>query len=193
MPGDVVESELPVGTRFVKYWMPAECDVSIRPGWFWHEAENSKVKTPKELFDLYMVSVGRGASFLLNVPPDSRGRLHEADAESLRAFGKWKREIFGTNLAGSAKLQGLTLGLSKPATFNLVRLREDISKGQRVGAFSVEYSDAGVWKTFGSGTSIGMGRILRSDTTVTASKVRLKVEQASGPVELSEFSLFRAG
>jgi alpha-L-fucosidase len=82
--------------------MPAECDVSIRPGWFWHEAENSKVKTSRELLTLYYNSVGRGASFLLNVPPDRRGLIDERDSESLRGFGKLMRQIFSQNLAMQA-------------------------------------------------------------------------------------------
>jgi len=101
-----VEAKLSgVGTRHGKQWLPAECDVSIRPGWFWHEKENRKVKTPQELGDLYFKSVGRGASLLLNVPPDRRGRLNEADLASLRGFGDWRNETFARNLARHAKLK----------------------------------------------------------------------------------------
>ena len=101
-PGNVREKEAIGGTRNGKFWMPAECDVSIRPGWFWHEAENTKVKTSRELLRLYYDSVGRGASFLLNVPPDRRGLVHEQDSESLRGFAKLIREIFSQNLAKQA-------------------------------------------------------------------------------------------
>jgi len=103
-PGDVVESEATTGTRNSQLWMPAECDVSIRPGWFWHEKENSKVKTPAALTELYYASVGRGASFLLNVPPDRRGRIHEADADSLGQFGRKLRATFTINLAKDARV-----------------------------------------------------------------------------------------
>lgn len=101
-PGNVKESEATSGTRNGKFWMPAECDVSIRPGWFWHEAENAKVKSSRELLDLYYESTGRGASFLLNVPPDRRGLIHQQDAESLHGFGKLMRQIFSENLAPQA-------------------------------------------------------------------------------------------
>lgn len=100
-PGNIREKESPAGTRNGKRWLPAECDVSIRPGWFWHEKENSRVKTPQQLMDLYFQSVGRGGSFLLNVPPDRRGLLHEADIESLRGFGDLLRRTFATNLAAA--------------------------------------------------------------------------------------------
>lgn len=102
-PGDVRAKESTTGTRNGKRWLPAECDVSIRPGWFWHERENDKVKTPDALMDLYFKSTGRGASFLLNVPPDRRGRIHDADAQSLRTFGETLKRTFGTNLASGAK------------------------------------------------------------------------------------------
>ena len=103
-PGDVVEAEATSGTRGGKYWMPAECDVSIRPGWFWHEKENAQVKAASNLMELYFASVGRGASFLLNVPPDRRGLIHEADAASLQEFGKRRKVLFASDLARRAKI-----------------------------------------------------------------------------------------
>lgn len=103
-PGNIRASDLPGGTRNGKFWMPAECDVSIRPGWFWHESENALVKSPRQLLDLYYNSVGRGASFLLNVPPDRRGLIHEQDAQSLQRFGSILRTTFASNLAEGAKV-----------------------------------------------------------------------------------------
>lgn len=85
-----------------KQWVPAEADVSIRPGWFWHQKEDSLVKTPEELFDIYLKSVGRGALLLLNIPPDRRGLLHENDVKSLRGFRKLLDEAFDTNLLANA-------------------------------------------------------------------------------------------
>jgi len=101
-PGDVQAKQSGIGTKHDGAWLPAECDVSIRPGWFWHEKENAKVKTPRQLMDLYYESVGRGASFLLNVPPDRRGLIHENDAASLASFGRAFRETFATNLAAKS-------------------------------------------------------------------------------------------
>jgi alpha-L-fucosidase len=103
-PGDIDANLSIVGTRNGKQWLPPECDVSIRPGWFWHQSENGKVKTARELWDLYFKSVGRGANLLLNVPPDRRGRLFEADVASLREFGELRRATFAKNLAAGAKL-----------------------------------------------------------------------------------------
>jgi alpha-L-fucosidase len=104
-PGDADAKGLNSGTRNGKQWLPAECDVSIRPGWFWHEGENTRVKTPDQLMDLYLKSVGRGASFLLNVPPDRRGLLHNTDVASLRGFGAELGKTFETNVAAGAKVR----------------------------------------------------------------------------------------
>lgn len=88
------------GTR----WIPAECDVSIRPGWFYHEAENNQVKTPQQLFDIYLQSVGRGATLLLNIPPDTRGLLHETDLQSLEGFNRLLKQELGHNRALHARV-----------------------------------------------------------------------------------------
>ena len=98
-----INGQLNSGDRNGTVWRPAECDVSIRPGWFWHEKENDHVKSPQQLKDLYFASVGRGASLLLNAPPDIRGRIHENDAKSLREFGEWLKQTFAVNLAKGAK------------------------------------------------------------------------------------------
>jgi len=82
-----------------KNWIPAECDVSIRPGWFYHKAEDDKVKAPEQLFNLYLKSVGRGANLLLNVPPDGRGLITKYDSAALVGFRKLKDHSFNKNLA----------------------------------------------------------------------------------------------
>lgn len=71
---------LSTGSIGGEQWKAAECDVSIRPGWFWHEAENDKVKTAAQLTDLYYKSVGRNALLLLNFPVDNRGRIPATDS-----------------------------------------------------------------------------------------------------------------
>jgi alpha-L-fucosidase len=90
----------PDGTR----WIPAEVDVSIRPGWFYHAEEDSKVKTPEQLFEIYLSSVGRGSVLLLNIPPDRRGLVHENDIQSLEGFTKLRKERLSNNLAKNARV-----------------------------------------------------------------------------------------
>jgi len=83
-------------------WIIGQCDVSIRPGWFYHADEDSLVKSPQELVDIYYKSVGRNGVLLLNLPPDRRGRIHEADAASLRAFRQIIDQTFAVDLAEGA-------------------------------------------------------------------------------------------
>jgi alpha-L-fucosidase len=92
------------GERPGTAWMPAECDVSIRPGWFYHAKEDGRVKTPAQLLDIYYKSVGRGACLNLNIPPDRRGLIHENDIKSLREFRRILEATFAVNLAKSARL-----------------------------------------------------------------------------------------
>jgi len=103
------------GNAYGKNWIPAECDVSIRPGWFYHQQEDDKVKTPAQLFDLYLKSVGRGAHLLLNVPPDRRGLINEHDSISLVGFKKLRDENFGKNLAKQAKTYLILHNRTRPA------------------------------------------------------------------------------
>ncbi len=104
-PGSADSARLNGGVRSGARWLPAECDVSIRPGWFYHESEDGAVRTPENLFDLYLRSVGRGASLLLNLPPDRRGLIHENDARSLDEFGKRLRSVFARNVAADARIE----------------------------------------------------------------------------------------
>ena len=92
------------GERPATDWVPAECDVSIRPGWFYHAKEDARVKKPTQLLDIYYKSVGRGACLNLNLPPDRRGRIHENDIRSLAEFRRTLDATFANNLAKGAKL-----------------------------------------------------------------------------------------
>ena len=86
-------------------WYPGQVDVSIRPGWFYHAAEDDKVKTLDHLLDIYYTSVGGNAQLLLNIPPDKRGRIHENDVQRLKELGDRLRATFAVNLAEGASSQ----------------------------------------------------------------------------------------
>ncbi|MEQ7874483.1 alpha-L-fucosidase [Sphingomonas sp. ASV193] len=90
------------GVRGAALWWPAETDVSIRPGWFYHADEDSKVKSPERLVGLYDESVGRGTNLNLNLPPDKRGRIADHDVATLKSFGDSIRATFATDLARRA-------------------------------------------------------------------------------------------
>jgi alpha-L-fucosidase len=102
-PGGSAEG-LNAGERPGTQWLPAECDVSIRPGWFYHASEDAAVKTPAQLLEIYYKSVGRGADLNLNLPPDRRGVIHERDAEALREFRRRLDRTFAVNLAKGARI-----------------------------------------------------------------------------------------
>jgi alpha-L-fucosidase len=95
---ELLNTGSPDGTK----WVPAEVDVSIRPGWFYHKQEDQLVKTPEKLFEIYLTSVGRGSTLLLNIPPDQRGLFHEKDIIALKGFREILNREFANNLAKKA-------------------------------------------------------------------------------------------
>lgn len=102
--GDLADPDrLATAERLI--WYPAECDVSIRPGWFYHAAEDLRVKSVEHLTDIYYRSVGRNSVLLLNVPPDRRGLFHEHDAARLRELRATLDATFDENLARRGKLK----------------------------------------------------------------------------------------
>ncbi|MFN0014085.1 MAG: alpha-L-fucosidase [Saprospiraceae bacterium] len=208
------------GNENGRHWIPAECDVSIRPGWFYHQEENDKVKTPEQLFSIYLNSVGRGANLILNVPPDRRGRIAANDSVSLARFGEKLQASFVDNLAFGKKntyssgasnekfsrklsdgqrKSAVTLGgvgsycildLGKMTTFNCVLLREHIAKGQHIKQFTVEVLESNQWREVASGGTIGPRRILTFPTT-SAQKVRIRIQSSNGKCALTEVEVYR--
>ncbi|HEY0433990.1 MAG TPA: alpha-L-fucosidase, partial [Chitinophagaceae bacterium] len=168
-------------------WIPAECDVSIRPGWFYHPGEDNKVKSGNELFQLYAKSVGRGANLLLNVPPDREGLINPADSTALVAFHKNIVNNFSGDLARDAKIAliggktrvtksrsrgpgGLnvtmrdtdSLAFTLPAArmANCIVLQEDLSKGQWCSGFQLVLQGPDGQQNQMSGTTVGHKRII---------------------------------
>ncbi|MCO5297027.1 MAG: alpha-L-fucosidase [Fimbriimonadaceae bacterium] len=99
VPGTPLSQQLTQGHEDGSHWVPAECDVSIRPGWFYHASQDGQVKSLEKLLDIYYGSVGRNGSMLLNVPPDRRGLIHETDVKRLREFKQALDRIFEHDLA----------------------------------------------------------------------------------------------
>ena len=151
-------SELETGHKGGAKWVPAEVDVSIRPGWFWHADEHPK--TVDELMEIYYNSVGRNGLLLLNVPPDTNGRIDPADSAVLVAFRAERDRIFSHDLAQGAKANAwhrrghraknvldtayhtywaassksdeLTLTLDSITEFDIIVIQEYIPLGQRI-------------------------------------------------------------
>ena len=185
-----------------KNWIPAECDVSIRPGWFYHADEDNKVKSGEQLFNLYLKSVGWGANFLLNVPPDRRGLIHEKDSAALMDFKKLKDQSFKNNLLKKAKtywevsreallkdsinfrmlnVKGNVYSINRPGfmvelpvakKINCIVLQEAINLGQSIQNFKIVLYDKKIQVSEITGTTIGRKRIL---TFPSATITSLKV------------------
>ena len=224
-PGHVDDQFLGSGQREGKFWIPAECDVPLRPGWFYHPEQDHQVKSPDQLFDLYLKSVGRGAALNLGLAPNTDGLLHPADVASLAGFGRKLTETFATNLATGARFKAsnvrdghagyfgpnnlldddrysywasdddvtspeLIVELGRGATFDLIRLRENIKLGQRLDSVWVDVWEGGAWTPLARATSIGASRIIPLEKPITVQRLRLRLF-APVAVALSDFGLFK--
>ena len=98
-PGTPFYKQLRSGHENGTHWIPAECDVSIRPGWYYHSFEDHKVKSLKHLTDIYYGSIGRNAALLLNLPLDRRGLVHKKDEEQLMKLAATIKADFSKNIA----------------------------------------------------------------------------------------------
>ena len=188
-------------------WIPAEADVSIRPGWFWRSSEDGRIKSVEELMEIYYSSVGRNSLLLLNVPADTRGKIPAADSLRLMEFRAFRDSVFAENLAertpgyGNKLTDGdydsyavlrkpsFTVKLKEPRRFSIVVLQEYIPLGQRVSSFKVEARSNGIWTEIARGTTIGYKRILRVPET-HADRVRITVTGSKATPILSEIGLY---
>lgn len=180
------------------FWYPSEVDVSIRPGWFWHENENGKVKSLKHLADIYFQSVGYNSVLLLNIPPDRRGHIHEADVARLKEFAAYRQQVFADNrVQKGQKMWDAASGdqreyeLKSSSKINVVLLQEDIARGQRVESFRVEARVEGQWQLLGEGTTVGYKRMLRFPT-IEAKALRITIGSARLEAHISNVAAYYA-
>ncbi|UKT63317.1 alpha-L-fucosidase [Pedobacter mucosus] len=221
VPGQANYPQSPEGIRNGKFWMPAECDVPLRKGWFFHPQESPK--TPETLFDLYLKSVGRGADLDLGLAPDLRGQLREDDVAALKVFGDMVKHTFENNLAKNATITSsnmrgknynavkildsdklsywatsddvhqasIEMDLKSPKTFDIISLQEYIPLGQRIENYNIEIFENDAWKTIYEGTSIGAKRLIKLESPVTTSKIKLNITKSPVCVTLSEFGIYK--
>ncbi|CTE01067.1 alpha-L-fucosidase [Streptococcus pneumoniae] len=207
---DYLQHGDPSGTIF----SIGEADVSIRPGWFYHEDQDPK--SLEELVEIYFHSVGRGTPLLLNIPPNQAGLFDAKDIERLYEFATYRNELYKEDLAlGAPALSAdfacrhltdgletsswasdadlpiqLELDLGSPKTFDVIELREDLKLGQRIAAFHVQVEVDGVWQEFGRGFTVGHKRLLRGPL-VEAQKVRVMITEAQSIPVLTKISLYK--
>ncbi|MBR8638382.1 alpha-L-fucosidase [Streptomyces tuirus] len=175
-------------------WWPAECDVSIRDGWFYHA--DQQPKGVEQLTDIYFRSVGRNSVLLLNVPPDTDGSLPAADVRRLREFReRIDRELPEDLTRGARTVTSpgrVTVDLGRDREVDRVRLGEDIRHGQQVESFVVEAYVDGGWTEVSRAGVIGASRILLLPAAVRARRWRARVTGARGAVRIAEFGLYRS-
>ena len=198
-----VTSELNSGKIDGEAFIPAEVDVSIRPGWFYHSEQDMMVRSPKNLLKLWFNSIGSNAGFLLNVPPDKRGLLHESDVKSLLEFGKILRDSFSINLAKNAKIEAsserkeckaenlvienqvyapldtnktpeITLTFENEIEFNVISISELIELGHKVVGIEFYALVNNQWQNLFASKVIGY-KLCEHFDTVKSNKIKIKV------------------
>lgn len=209
---------LNTGNENGKAWIPAECDVSIRPGWFYHAEEDDKVKTSENLFQLYLKSVGRGANLLLNVPPDRNGLIHTNDSAALIDFNHLRENSFGNNLLKNSnafilaadsiplkakvtdnqqtsyaeikeiKKEALLVHFKKREKINCVVIKEAILYGQSVRKFYVEIRTGKALQRF-MATTIGRKRII-TFPAMDADDVMVLFLASKGKIRITEVEAY---
>ena len=207
-PGKADPKYLNTGDENGKNWIPAETDVSIRPGWFWHAKENDKVRSPQNLVNLYYQSVGRNSLLLLNIPPNNEGLFEATDIKAIKEFRSILNETFAKNLALMKAEKRLTdnklstfvplktnvplvVSFGKKVSFDRVMLQENIASGQKIKSGLVEYWDGNAWEKLSDFTTVGYKHLIRSKQVETA-KVRITITETKGPVQLAEIGFFKA-
>lgn len=175
-------------------WWPAESDVSIRDGWFYHA--DQQPKSVEQLTDIYFRSVGRNSVLLLNVPPDTDGLLPAADVVRLREFRERVDRELPEDLAAGARTTvvpgRVTLDLGVEREVDRIRLAEDIREGQQVESFVVEAQLEGAWTEVTRAGTVGASRILLLAAPVRARRWRVRVTGARAAVRIAEFGLYRS-
>ena len=173
-------------------WWPAECDVSIRPGWFYHADQDREVKSLDELMEIYLASVGRNSNLLLNIPPDGRGLFHEEDVARLREFGREIRRAFGAILAEASGSGGkVELSLPSAERVEYVVVQEEITGGERISNYVLQ-GHSGGWRDLASGTTVGHKRIIKVGGE-ELDAVRLLVAESRGVPRVRRLAAFGPG
>lgn len=149
---------------------PAETDMSIRPGWFYHEDEEPH--SLERLFNTYITSVGNNATFNLNIPPMPNGKFNEKDVARLKELGELIQQELGTNIASDATITQLPgYGASQPEfcitlkekkKIKYIEIAENIKEGQRVECFDILFKNPdNIWQHKIQGTTIGSRKIIK--------------------------------
>ncbi|MFT3970093.1 MAG: alpha-L-fucosidase [Micropruina sp.] len=176
-------------------YLPPECDVSLRRGWFW--AAGDEPKTLDHLMAIYYGSAGMGAGLLLNVPPDPRGRIDPADAARVREFGAEVERRFGRphtlvlTEVGEGRWSARTSD-GRPVVFDHIELAEDLTGGQRITGHRILHGA----DVLAQGLTVGAKRLHLLGRAVSAAEFEIELsghdDGDAGPA-LSSLTLHRTG
>ncbi|MFC1738342.1 alpha-L-fucosidase [Planctomycetota bacterium] len=177
----------PTGNR----WLPNECDTTLRDHyWFWGTTNQQSLKSLDKLMDIYYNSVGHSGVLLLNVTPDRRGLVPQADFKRYKEFGAEIKRRFGKTIAETkGKGEVVELALDKSTTIDHVITMEDITRGERVRQYIIEGNIDGNWQKIVEGTAIGHKKIDRFEP-VKVSKVRLRVTKSAATPVIRKLAVY---
>jgi alpha-L-fucosidase len=176
-------------------WIVPEADVFTRPSWFWTPGSDGALFSLERLRDVWDRSVGHGANLLINMTPDRRGLVPEAEVRRLAELGDDVRRRFGHPIAETAgegrwsEGQVLELAWERTATVASAVMEEDLRFGQRVSRHRVEAEVGGAWRTVAEGTTIGRRRIV-SFAPVAARRLRLRILETASLPEIRLFAAY---
>lgn len=199
-------------------WYPAEVNTSIRPGWFYHEAEDLMLRSLENLTSIYLKSVGGNATFLLNIPPHYDGYIAPGDVVRLEELGNWIKTSFAINLLAYATYQASSEEVGKEAsninqagtfwksvetdekpvvivetegevTPKYQMLQEEITCGQRIEEFTLFYWNEEKWVAACDGTVVGYKRICQIENHVSSNKWKLEISSCRLGATLESFKL----
>ncbi|HPG69271.1 MAG TPA: alpha-L-fucosidase [Candidatus Hydrogenedentes bacterium] len=174
-------------------WLPNECDARTRAGWFWSSKNADTLKSVDQLMEMYYRSVGQGAVLLLNLTPDTRGLIPEADAQRVAEFGAEIRRRFGTSLAETSGVgEMIELAMAKATRIDHVITMEDITQGELVREYVIEGRAGGQWQPLCEGTAIGHKKIDRFEP-VPLDAVRLRVTRAAAEPQIRSLAVYDTG
>ena len=198
-----VEKSLQHGDPVGTVWRPGETDMSIRPGWFHHPAEDDKAKSADALLDTYFTSVGRNSKLLLNVPPTRAGLLDAADVARLREFAARRTALFEHDWTAGRRpawrrtgprAATLEIDLGEERSVNVVRLEEAIEHGQLVARYTISGAGRdGAWRELIRGETIGYRKLERLPASASRQLRHLRVTindalRAPRPVRVGAFA-----
>ncbi len=174
-------------------WLPLECDARMRRDWFWSGKNADTLKSVDELMEMYYLSVGRGATLLLNHTPDTTGLIPEADAKRSREFGLEVKRRFGRSLAETNGIgASIELELNGTKRIDHVITMEDTAFGERVLEYAIEGLNGGTWQTLCEGTSVGHKRI-DGFKPIEVSKIRFRAVKAQAPPIIRKLAAYDTG